>query len=326
MIAGLRDAGYTVWLGAAADDRNATPLSSNEMANLLESADGVIVHSRESIPASALERASRLIVISKMGIGVDRIDVAAATQAGIVVTNTPVSDDFRGIAEGAVTLMLGLLKELPRKHQTVISGGWRDRTTAGTPLHGKTVGIVGLGRVGSMVASLLRPWGVTMLAHDPHIRPSRATELDVRLVELEDLLRESDVVSLHAVVTADNRQMLNDRTLALMKPGSYLVNTARGALVDEGALVRALAAGHLAGAALDVFQTEPLPAGHPLTELDNVVLAPHAIGTSRESQRSICEAALKNCMDALAGTWPAYPVNPEVATRWRGRHPPEGPR
>jgi len=324
MIAGLRDAGYDVTLGSAADDHGATPLSPDEMAALLESADGVILHSRESILKSALEGASRLIIISKMGIGVDRIDVGAATERGIVVTNTPVLDDFRGIAEGTMTLMLALLKQLPQKHQTVRSGRWRDRTTTGDPLHERTVGLVGLGRVGGMVATLLGPWGVTLLGHDPNVTQIRAAELGVRLVELDELLTLSDIVSLHAVVTPENRQMFNARTFGLMKPGSYLINTARGALIDEEALVEALASGHLAGAALDVFQTEPLPAGHPLIECENVILTPHAIGTSRQSQRAICETALKNCLDALDGKWPTYPVNPEVASRWRGLRSPAG--
>lgn len=315
----LRQAGCRLALGTPAFDPDARPLDATEMARRLADADGVILHSRESIPEAALDTADRLIVISKMGIGVDKIDVEAATRRGIVVTNTPVPNDYHGIAEGSVTLILALAKQLVMKNDTVRAGRWRDPTTAGMPLRGRTIGLIGLGRVGGRVAELLTPWDATLVAYDPFADPERAEQLGVKLVELDELLEASDIVSLHAVVTADSKHLINGATLAKMRPGSYLVNTARGALIDETALVEALESGHLAGAALDVFQVEPLPMDHPLRSVDNVILTPHAIGTSRDSQVSICRAAVRSCLDALSGTWPSHPVNPEVESTWRGR-------
>lgn len=314
----LRDAGCALVLGAAADDTTARALSAEDMGAFLADADGVIVHSREAIPSSALEGAERLRVISKMGIGVDRIDHAAAAARGVVVTNTPVPHDFESIAEGALTLLLALLKQLPQKQAHLRAGRWRDRTITGQPLRGTTVGLVGFGRVGRRVAHLLRPWEATLLVADPQVDVAVAERAGGRLVELEELLDQADVVSLHAIVTDRGRPLLGAAELRRMRPGAFRVNTARGALVDEVALVAALD-GHLGGAALDVFAAEPLPADHPLRELDNVILTPHAIGTSRQSQRSICETAVQNCLDVLGGRWPRYVVNPEVRPRWELR-------
>jgi phosphoglycerate dehydrogenase-like enzyme len=315
----LREAGCDVRMGRAADDPDAQPLTAAEMAAALADADGLLVHSRESVTAPALRDAARLRVIAKMGIGVEKIDVSAATAAGILVTNTPVPENFRGLAEATVALLLALLKRLPQKQAQLREGSWRDRTTEGELVEGKTIGLLGLGRVGSTVAQLLSGWSVRLIAHDPGVGEDVIRRLGVEPVTFDTLLQEADVLSLHAALPAGSAPLIDAAALSRMRRGAYLINTARGLLVDEPALVEALRTGALAGAALDVFSHEPLPTDHPLRALPGVILTPHSIGTSRASQRAICQTAVDCCLDALAGRVPRHVVNPGAVPLWRER-------
>lgn len=319
MFDALREAGCEPRLGPSADDPTATPLTATAMAKKLSDVDGLLLHSRESVPAEALAGAGRLRVTAKMGIGVERIDVPAATRAGIVVTNTPVEENFQGIAEGTVTLLLALLKELPAKERQLWRGGWRDCATAGHLVAGRTIGLVGLGRVGTSVAAMLRGWPLQLVAHDPNLTDSDIRELGATPAGFHELLAAADVVSLHVARPAGEPALMDGANFARMRPGSYLVNTARGGLVDESALLLALDSGHLAGAALDVFAHEPLAADHPLRDKPNVILTPHSIGTSRASQTAICRTAVECCIDALQGREPRHVVNPDVLPAWRER-------
>lgn len=319
MFQALRDGGCELQLGASADDPAAIPLSPSEMAARLTAADGLLLHSREAVPETALKGADKLRVIAKMGIGVDRIDVSAATRAGIVVTNTPVEENFQGIAEGAITLLLAMLKELPAKERQLRQGGWRDRGTAGHLLAGRTVGLMGLGRVGSSVAALLRGWPVELLAHDPNLTDEVITARGAEPTTFEDLLARSDIVSLHAARPASEPPLMDAAAFRRMGQGSFLVNTARGGLVDEAALLQALTSRQLSGAALDVYSREPLAPDHVLRAAPNLILTPHSIGTSRASQTAICQAAVECCLDALNGHEPRHVVNPDVLPAWHRR-------
>jgi D-3-phosphoglycerate dehydrogenase len=319
MLEALESAGCALTLGPAADDPAATPLGADSMGRQLRGVDGVVIHSREAIPAEALECAERLLVIAKMGIGVERIDVRAAGAAGILVTNTPVAENYQGIAEATVGLILALLKHIPAKDRLLRSGGWRDRRADGELLSEQTIGIVGLGRVGGRVADLLSGWPVSVLATDPVVSSADASRRAVEMVPLRELLARSTVVTLHAARSAGDPPIIGAGELAAMRDGAHLVNTARGGLVDEAALVAALRSGRLAGAALDVFASEPLAIDHPLRTSENVILTPHTVGTSRASQRAICQAAVDCCLAALRGEVPPYVVNPDAIPAWRKR-------
>jgi phosphoglycerate dehydrogenase-like enzyme len=319
MLDALEAGGCQLTLGAPAFEPGVRPLSQAAMASSLAGADGMVIHSRERVSAEALHEADGLRVIAKLGIGVEKIDVRAATAAGILVTNTPVAENYQGLAEATVALLLALVKRLPAKERSLRAGQWRTPDTAGDLLEEHTLGIVGLGRVGSRVADLLRGWPIKIVAADPKVSADAAARHGVELVPFAELLARASIVSLHTAPRAGDPPVLGRAELAAMRPGSYLINTSRGGVVDENALVDALQRGDLAGAALDVFSIEPLPEDHLLRSLDNVILTPHAIGTSRASQRAICRAAVDCCLTALAGEVPPYVVNPEAIPAWRER-------
>jgi D-3-phosphoglycerate dehydrogenase len=246
-------------------------------------------HARFS--ASVLAGCPRLRLISVWGTGTDHIDLGACRSRGITIASTP-GVNAHAVAEHTVALMLALLRRIPALDRDLRAGGWaRDRLGQ---LEGKTVGIVGLGAIGTRVAELLAPFGVKLLAASWHADGGRAASLGARAVPVDELLRESDVVTLHLRVTPETTGVLGRDRLALMKPTAVLINTARGALVDSAALVDALASGRLAGAALDVFDHEPVPPDDPLLAQPNVVLTPHVAGMTREVIEGGLDLAVRN--------------------------------
>jgi D-3-phosphoglycerate dehydrogenase len=290
----------------------------------------MMMGSRDQITRHVMEGAPKLSTIAKTGIGVECIDVAGATALGILVSNTPIPENYLSVAEGTLARILALAKDLKRADRNARLGRWRSITN--TFLQGKTVGIVGLGRIGSRVAELLRPFQVRLVAYSPSVSPERARRFVVELVELQTLLRDSDFVTLHAVVTPRTRGMIGEAQLRLMKPTAYLINTARGALLDEKALARALREGWISGAALDVFETEPIAPENPLLGedlFDKIVLSPHSAAATPELKAKMPQVQLENCLRALRGEVPEYVANPDVLSRWRGRFEtrcPEAPR
>jgi len=316
----LEQAGCAVVLGRPFDDP-AGPYSEQELCDLAAAADALLVMgSRDQVTRRVMEAAPRLKTIAKMGIGVECIDVRAATDLGILVSNTPIPENYLSVAEGTVARLLALAKHLKLADRNARLGRWRSVTN--TFLLGKTVGIVGLGRIGSRVAELLRPFQVRLIAYSPSVSPERARRFGVELVNLETLLRQSDFVTLHAVVREENRGMIGETQLRKMKSTAYLVNTARGALVDEQALARALREGWIAGAALDVFDPEPPSAESSLlaNELfEKTILSPHSAAATPELRQKMPLVQLENCLQALRGEPPEYVANPEVLSRWRGR-------
>ncbi len=269
-----------------------------------------------------------LRIVSKYTIGTDDVDVETATALGILVTHCPTEANWGGVAEGAVGLMLALLKKLARRSAEVKAGRWRDKALEGRYVGrradgypGLTIGIVGLGRIGSRVAELLAPWRVRLLAADPYVDPAAFAALGAVRVPLVTLLREADVVSLHCNLTAETRGLIGAGELALMKPDALLINTARGALVNVEALCDALEAGRLGGAALDVLPVEPPPADSRLLRFgDELLLSPHMIAANRGGTLAAAIPwATEAVLAALASRVPKYVYNPEAVERWLRR-------
>ncbi|MBE3039174.1 MAG: phosphoglycerate dehydrogenase [Chloroflexi bacterium] len=287
------------------------PLKEAEMIPLIGEVDAALV-GNDAVTERVIAAAPCLKVVSKHGVGVDNVDVPAATRAGVIVTNTPGANQV-AVAEMAVALIMALTRKLAYHDTVVKSGGWS--RIIGTELEGKTVGLVGLGRIGKEVVLRLKGFRVKFLAYDVYQDNAFAAEHGVRFVALDELLAESDVVTLHAVLTADTQRFMGEKELARMKPGAYLVNTARGGLVDEQALYRALAENRLAGAGLDVFAEEP-PTNSPLLQLgDKVLLTPHLGAQTTETVLRMGKMAAENIVRVLRGERPVGLVNPDAYSK-----------
>jgi D-3-phosphoglycerate dehydrogenase len=299
----LQEAGYEI-----VTPEQDQPLKEAEMIPLIGDVEAALV-GNDAVTERVIAAARRLKVISKHGVGVDNVDVPAATRAGVIVTNTPGANQV-AVAELTVALIMALTRKLAYHDTVVKAGGWS--RIIGTELAGKTVGLVGLGRIGREVVLRLKGFRVKFLAHDVYQDTAFAAEHGVQFVTLDELLAEADIVTLHAVLTADTQSLIGEKELARMKPGAYLVNTARGGLVDEQALSRALTENRLAGAGLDVFADEP-PKDSPLLQLgDKVLLAPHLGAQTTETVLRMGRMAAENVVQVLKGERPAGVVNPEA--------------
>ena len=284
--------------------------SGSEWLAQVADADVLIVR-RWDVDREALEAGKRLRAVVTVGVGVEKVDVAAATELGIVVANSP--GNQVSVAEATLLLMLAVSKRMSTWIEAARTGRQPDAGTRGIELHGKTVGIVGLGRIGKRVAALSRAFGMEVLAYDPYVPTSDVAEH----VSLDELLGRSDFVSLHVVLTPETRHIVGARELALMKPGAYLINTSRGGAVDEAALIEALRDGQLAGAGLDVFEVEPPALDNPLLAMPNVVATPHALPRSDEAFEICAAMTEESVIASTEGRMPPYAVNPDV--RWRVR-------
>ncbi|HKV70378.1 MAG TPA: hydroxyacid dehydrogenase [Gemmatimonadales bacterium] len=260
--------------------------SREELEAALTTAEALIVRSETKVTAEMIAKAPNLKVVARAGIGVDTIDVAAATKRGIAVMNAPGANTVSA-AEHAIALLLSLLRHIPEAAETMKQGGWDRKRFEGSELRGKTLGVVGLGRIGGYVAQVAHAFGMTIIAYDPFVAPQRAVELQARLLPIEQLLAEADIITLHVALTDETRHLLNAQRLKLMKPTAFLVNTARGELVDELALVAAVKEKRIAGAAIDVFAEEPLPKDSPLRGLERVLLTPHLAASTSEAQKRV---------------------------------------
>jgi D-3-phosphoglycerate dehydrogenase / 2-oxoglutarate reductase len=280
---------------------------------LLASADAMLA-STERLSREVLT-GSKLRAIARMGVGYDSVDIAAATDLGIAVTITPGTLE-ESVAEHTIALLLGVTRGIVQRDREVRAGRW---SRVPMPrMAGRTFGIVGLGRIGRAVVPKVQGLGMGVVAFDPFADREVASRLGVTLMSLSELLQTADVVSLHTTTTAETANLINERTLAQMKPGSVLINTGRGALVDEDALCEALNCGHLMGAALDVFKAEPLPLDSPLLKCDNVLLCTHMGGLDWESQAAASNLAAQCIVDLYRGRWPeACVVNRELRDRYR---------
>lgn len=258
----------------------------DELTDALKDADAVIVRSASQITRDALTHADHLRVIGRAGVGVDNIDVEAATEHGIAVLNAP-SGNTISAAELAFALLLALVRRVPAADRSMKEGQWERKAFGGIELYGKTLGLIGAGRIGAAVARRARAFGMTVVAYDPYLTPERAESLDIELGSIDSVLERADVISLHVPLTDATRGLLGEAELRRMKPNAFLVNAARGGVVEEAALVRALTEGWISGAALDVYEEEPPAADHPLRSLPNVVLTPHLGAATREAQENV---------------------------------------
>ena len=273
----------------------------------LADADAVIVRSATRIDAEALAHAPSLRVVGRAGVGLDNVDVEAATKAGVMVVNAPTSN-IVSAAEHATALLLAVARNVPQAMASLKAGEWKRSKFTGVEVSGKVVGILGLGRIGVLVAQRLAGFGMQVIAYDPYVPASRAAQLGVRLAGLDELLAEADFISVHLPKTAETTGLLSDRQLAQVKPGVRIINAARGGIVDEAALARALADGRVAGAALDVYATEPCT-DSPLFGLPNVVVTPHLGASTHEAQEKAGTQVARSVRLALAGEFVPDAVN-----------------
>lgn len=264
---------------------------------------------------SFAEGADELVVIGRSGAGYDKVDVAACTENDVALFNAPQALNHP-TATAALLLMLALAKKLRQQERITRAGRWDlQAEVMGDELQGRSLGIVGLGHSGRELVRLVSPFAMRVLAYSPHADPEQAAALGVRLTALEVVLREADFLSLHCRLNAETRGLIGRDQLALLKPTAYLVNVARGGVIDQDALVEVLRAGRIAGAGLDVFEPEPLPAGHPLLELDNVIATPHWLASSRDVWRATGRAMAEGILRAATGQVPGSVVNAEALER-----------
>src|SRR5213076_1820505 len=255
------------------------------LSGQLESADALIVRSAVQVDGPLLANARKLRVIGRAGVGVDNIDLDAATRQGIAVMNTPGANAI-AVAEHTLAMMLAMARPIGRANELMHAGKWEKKSLQGTELRGKTLGIVGLGRVGVEVARRAKAFGMKVIAYDPFVSQQLARDLEIELSNLDSLYAASDYISLHVGLTPQTQGMINAAALAKMKKNVRLVNCARGELIDDAALVEALKSGHVAGAALDVFTQEP-PKDNPLLAAPNVIATPHIAGSTNEAQELV---------------------------------------
>jgi D-3-phosphoglycerate dehydrogenase len=268
------------------------------LKDALVDAAALIVRSETRVTPELMAAAPKLRLVARAGIGTDNIDLEEATRRGIPVLTAPGANS-NSAAEHALALMLAMARRIPGAHASVADGKWERKAFEGTELRGKTLGILGLGRIGTMVARLAQAFGMTVVALDPYVLASHALSLGVELLPLDAVLGRADFLTLHLALTDDTRHLLNAERLRMMKKGAFIVNTARGALIDDVALVRALEDGHIGGAALDVFEPEPLPADSPLRRAPNVLLTPHLGASTREAQTRVAIEIAEAVRDAL---------------------------
>jgi D-3-phosphoglycerate dehydrogenase / 2-oxoglutarate reductase len=285
-----------------------TGLSKSELMEVIPAYDAIVIRSATTVDADVISAGERLKVIGRAGIGLDNVDLDAATRAGIIVCNAPQSN-IVSAAEHTVGMILAVARRIPQAHMALRQGRWERGRWSGIELHGKTLGVVGLGRIGVLVAQRCNAFGMRLAAYDPYVSRDRAARIGIEIVDhLDELLRTADIVTIHLPKTSETVGLLDAEHLRLMKPSAYLVNVARGGLVDEDALAEALRDGVIAGAALDVFASEPLT-GSPLFDLDNVVVTPHLGASTREAQDKAGVQIAQAVNLALAGGFVPSAVN-----------------
>ncbi len=269
-----------------------------EYAQHLGDADALFVRSAVKVNAEVLAKAPKLRVIGRAGVGVDNVDLPAATAANVLVMNTP-GGNAVAVAEHTLGFMLCMARSIPQASASTKSGKWEKKKFMGSELRGKTLGIVGLGYIGQEVAKRARGFEMKIVASDPYANPKIAADLGVSLVPLDDLYKHSDYITLHVAITKETNKMLDDAAFAKMKTGVRIVNCARGELIDDAALARAIQSGKVAGAAIDVFETEPPPADNSLLAFETVLATPHIGGSTEEAQEIVGVRIVEQVVDYL---------------------------
>ena len=285
----------------------ATCLTEQQLVARIPRFDALIVRSQTKVTAGVLAAGRQLRIVARAGTGVDNIDLTEATRRGVIVVNAATANTHAAV-EHTLALILSLARHVPEAHASVQRHEWQRSRFIGVELHGKILGIIGLGRIGSLVARRAQAFEMTVIAHDPFVPEDRARQLGVQLRSLDDLLQRADFVSVHAPLTNSTAGLLGAERLALLKPTARLVNCARGGIVDEHALARVLVEGRLAGAAVDVFAEEP-PQESPLVAAPNVVLTPHLGASTQEAQRGVALDVAEQTLAALRGEYVAGAMN-----------------
>ncbi|MFQ6136167.1 MAG: phosphoglycerate dehydrogenase [Candidatus Hydrothermarchaeales archaeon] len=288
----------------------ATGLSEGGLMEKVKDADALLVRSATKVTKEVIDQAKNLKVIGRAGVGVDNINVEAATERGIAVVNAPESSTIT-VAEHTMGMILALARRIPFADASVKVGRWEKRKFLGIELRGKTLGIIGLGRIGSQVAQKSIAFGMHVIAYDPYIPEKTAKKMGVDLVSIDKLVRNSDFVTVHAPLTERTKGIIGRKEIAKMKDGVFLINCARGGIIDEKALYKALKSGKVAGAAIDVFEEEP-PIDNPLLEMENVIVTPHLGASTEEAQRNASTMAVEGVLDVLQNRAPKYVVNMPV--------------
>jgi D-3-phosphoglycerate dehydrogenase / 2-oxoglutarate reductase len=284
-----------------------TGLSHAELLDAIRGAHALIIRSATDVTADVLAAGVGLVVVGRAGIGLDNVDVDAATRHGVMVVNAPQSN-IVSAAEQTMALLLAQARNIPQAHAALVDGRWERSKWEGVELMDKTLGIIGLGQIGKLVAQRAHAFGMRLLTYDPYVAPDRARQIFVEPVELDELLAESDFITIHVAKTPETVGLLNAERLAKAKPGVRILNVARGGIVDEVALADAIRSGHVGGAGLDVFATEPTTAS-PLFELPQVVVTPHLGASTREAQDKAGDTIADMVLLALAGEFVPFAVN-----------------
>lgn len=289
-------------------------MKRDETLTAIADADALIIRSATKADAELIHAAPKLRVIARAGVGVDNVDLDAATARGIVVMNTPGGNTI-STAEFTLGLMLALARNIPQGDASLRSGAWDRKSFTGVELRGKTLGIIGLGRIGREVAKRALAFEMTIIGYDPYVEAEAVKPLGIDKVSLDELYARSDFITLHSLVTDETRGMINAASISQMKPGVRIVNAARGALINDTDLAEALKRGHVAGAALDVYEFEPPPPDNPLIGLPNVIDTPHLAASTTDAQINVGIEAAQLVLDALTGGVYQNVCNPAVLER-----------
>ncbi|MHB8191103.1 MAG: phosphoglycerate dehydrogenase [Ferrimicrobium sp.] len=307
----IAERGIEVLRSAGHEVRISLGLTPEELIASVYDVNAIIIRSATQITASVLSAAPNLVVVGRAGIGLDNVDVAAATAAGVMVVNAPQSNIISA-AEHTMALMLSLARSIPQAHESLSGGTWARSKFEGVELYGKTLGIVGLGRIGALVAQRALSFGMTLVAFDPYISQERASKMGVELLGLADLMARADFVTIHLPKSPETMGLINKEILSHARPGIRIINAARGGIIDETALAEALSDGRVGGAALDVFEKEP-PLGSPLLGLANVVVTPHLGASTEEAQNKAGVTIAEQVQLALANEFVPFAVNVNAA-------------
>jgi D-3-phosphoglycerate dehydrogenase / 2-oxoglutarate reductase len=317
----LREAGCELVMGKPQDDFRTFRYERKDLVNLIGDCSIIYPSGRDMIGADILDSCPDLQAVVKSSIGIETVDVDAATDLGILCCNSPTPENYLGVAEATMGFMVALFKRLKFNETFIRNGGWKELQNRGSLMLGKTIGIIGVGRIGQNVAKRLGPWGMKILGYDPYVKQETVLDLGIKMVSLEELLRQADLVTLHVVLTRETRGMLGMREFKMMKPTAFIINTSRGPALKEADLVQALNEKIIAGAALDVFEQEPLPMENPLRQIDpmRLILTPHNIGANPGSGEAGQKMAAQSMLAILEGKIPDTVVNPLAIPRWKER-------
>ena len=294
-------------LESGADVDVITNLSPEELIQKIGEYDALVIRSGTKVTADVIKAADRLKVIGRAGVGIDNVDVEAATKKGIIVLNTPGGNTISA-AEHTIAMMLALARNIPQANAALHKGEWNRKKYTGVEFFNKTLGIVGLGRVGAEVASRMKSFGMQIVAYDPFVSEERAQQMGLTLAPLETVLREGDFITVHTPLTNETRNLIDEDEFNIMKPGCRIVNCARGGIINEAALAKAVAEGKIAGAAVDVFTKEP-PTGNPLLEQEKVITTPHLGASTAEAQVNVALAVADQILTIAKGGLPTNAIN-----------------